>query len=170
LVVGLPLARLWIEEDDSFQVGQEFVGWLVEQPAHVVEVNATLFVQGNQKCFFRLGDGFNRLAMMNRPFGEDGGLGRPLCFVVVVLQRKEQRQIRVTVEGALVGAEIQRAEPGGEPVVSDVELLARFDDAFYRAAVHLGAQAVAHRVTHLKTALAWNFCLWLNCLRSDQTM
>ena len=73
-------------------------------------------------------------------------------FVVVVLQRQQQRQIRVAVEGALVGAEIERAEPGDEPVVGDVELLARFDDAFFRAAVDLGAQAIAHGVAHLDQA------------------
>ena len=68
---------------------------------------------------------------MDRPLGEDGRLGRPFGFVVVVLQRKQQRQIRVAVEGALIGAEIQRAKPRGKPVVSDVELLARFDNMFF---------------------------------------
>ena len=40
LIVGLPLVRLWIQEDDALQVRQEFRHWFVEQVGHVVEINA----------------------------------------------------------------------------------------------------------------------------------
>ena len=48
LVVGFPLVRLRVQENDALQIGQEFLGGLVQQTRHVVEVNPALFVQGNQ--------------------------------------------------------------------------------------------------------------------------
>ena len=85
---------------------------------------------------------------MNRAFGENGGLGRPLRLVVVMLQRKQQRQIGVAVEGALVGAKIHRTKAPDKTVVNQVELLPRFDDPFLGAAVHLRPQAIPHRIPH----------------------
>ena len=114
----------------------------------MVEVNATVLVQGDEQRLLRRADRFNRLAMMNRSFGENGGLGRPLRLVVVVLQRKQQRQIRVAVEGALVGAKIHRTKAPDKTVVSQIELLPRFDDTFLGAAVHLRPQTIPHRIPH----------------------
>ena len=45
VVVGFPLVRLWIQEDDALQVGQKFLRRFVEQPGHVVEVHAAAFIQ-----------------------------------------------------------------------------------------------------------------------------
>ncbi len=114
----------------------------------MVEVNATVLIQGDEQRLLRRGDRFNRLAMMNRAFGENGGLGRALRLVVVVLQRKQQRQIGVAVEGALVGANIHRTKASDKTVVSQVELLPRFDDVFLGAAVHLRTQTITHRIPH----------------------
>jgi len=52
----------------------------------VVEVNATVLIQGDEQRLLRRGDRFNRLAMMNRAFGENRGLGSPFRFVVVIFQ------------------------------------------------------------------------------------
>ena len=152
MVVGLPLVCLWVAEDQPLQVGQEFFDRLVQQARHAVEVNATALIQAYEQRFLGRANGFHRLPMMNRPLREDSRLGRPLRFVVIVLQREQQRQIRVAIKGSLVGAEIYRAIAGGEPVVSGIELLARLDHAIFRAAVYLRAQAIAHRVPHLDHA------------------
>src|SRR5208283_5774559 len=104
--VGLPLVCLRVQKNDALQIRQKFRYRFVEQVGHVVEVNATVLVQGDEQRLLRRANRFNRLAMVNRSFGENGGLRRPLRLIVEVLQRKEQRQIRVAVEGPLVGAKI----------------------------------------------------------------
>ena len=82
---------------------------------------------------------------MNRPLRENGGFGRALRLVVVVLQRKQQGQIGVAVESTLVGAKIERPKARREPVVSEVELLPSFDNPFFLAA-YAGNAAVLKRL------------------------
>ena len=137
LVVGLPLVCLRIEKDDALQVRQKLRHWFVEQVGHVVEVNAAVLVQGDEQRFLRGADRLDRLPVMNCALLEDGGLGRSLCFVVEVLQREQQGQIGIAVEGALIGAKIHRTKASHKTVVSLVESLPRFDNVFLGAAVHL---------------------------------
>ncbi len=140
------MVRLGIQKNDAFQVRQKFLHRFIEQVGHVVEVNTPALVQGDEQRLFRRADRFNRLPVMNRAFGKNRGLGRALRLVVVVLQRKQQRQIGVAVEGALVGANIHRAKAPDKTVVSQVELLPRFEDTFLGAAVHLRTQTIPHRI------------------------
>jgi len=86
VVVGFPLVRLRIQEDHAFQVGQEFLRRLVEQRRHVVEVHAATLVQGHEQRLLGGTDGFNWLPVMDRSLGEDGGFGRSLGLIVVVLE------------------------------------------------------------------------------------
>src|SRR6266571_1198576 len=101
---------------------------------------------------------------MNRPLGEDRGLGCSLRFVVVVLQRQQQRQVWIAVKGALIGTKIDRAETGDEPIVSEVELSSRLDHLFITASVELRTQTRANRVPNLnqtanpRTCLAGQIC------------
>jgi len=86
VVVGFPLVRLRIQEDHAFQVGQEFLRRLIEQRRHVVEVHAATLVQGHEQRLLGGTDGFNWLPVMDRSLGEDGGFGRSLGLIVVVLE------------------------------------------------------------------------------------
>jgi len=74
---------------------------------------------------------------MNRPLAENRGLGCPLSFVVVVLQRKQQWQIGIAVEGALVRAEIDWPEAANKAVVGVIELPSCFHHLLLVASVEL---------------------------------
>ncbi|MGH8023918.1 MAG: hypothetical protein ACRED1_10075, partial [Limisphaerales bacterium] len=67
-----------VEKNHSFQVGQYFFDWFIEQAGHVAEVNAALFIQRDEQCFLGRAGGFNGVLVMDGPFAEDGGLGRNL--------------------------------------------------------------------------------------------
>ena len=66
LVVSLPLVRLRVQKDESLQVGQILRHWLVEQIGHVVEVNTTVLIQGDEQSLLGRADGLDRLPVMNR--------------------------------------------------------------------------------------------------------
>jgi len=71
---------------------------------------------------------------MNRALRENRGLGRALRFVVVVLQREQQRQIGIAIESALIRAEIIDAPSlgfAGRPVAVNVPLLSALMSANY---------------------------------------
>ncbi|HWN97184.1 MAG TPA: hypothetical protein VNT99_19290 [Methylomirabilota bacterium] len=86
---------------------------------------------------------------MNRAFPENRGLLRGLGFVVVVLQRQKQRQIRITIERALICAKGDRSETRRETIVGEIQLEARLGNLFLRTAVELGAQTGTNCVTDL---------------------
>ena len=86
LVVGFPLVRLRIQEDESLAVGQKLLQRFIEQASHVVEVNAAALVQRNEQRFLGRGDGLDGLPVMNGALVEDGGLGCAFGLVVVTLQ------------------------------------------------------------------------------------
>jgi len=110
LVIGFPLVRLRVQENNALQVRQKFLGGFANERGHVVEVHTAALVQRDQQRLLRFTDRFNRLAMMNRAFSKNRGLFCGLGFVVVVLQRQEQRQIGVAIEGALICSKIDWAE------------------------------------------------------------
>ena len=62
------------------------------------------------------------LRLLDGALAEDRRLLGALRLVVVVLQRAEQRVVRVAAKGAAIGALIDRAEPRDEDVVLQVQL------------------------------------------------
>jgi len=91
---------------------------------------------------------------MNRALRENRGLGRTLRFVVLMLQREQQRQIGITIKGPLIRTKIDRTETPDKTVVGVVELMAGVEDMFLAAAVELGTPAIAHRNHRLTDAEA----------------
>src|SRR6266516_8182736 len=86
---------------------------------------------------------------MNRAFPKDCGFGCSAGLVVVILQRQKQRQIRIAVEGSLVGAQVDGAEPRNKTVVSKIQLKTCVSNLFVGAVVNLGTKAGTHRVADL---------------------
>ena len=74
---------------------------------------------------------------MDGAFAEDGGLGRNLFFVVIVFQRQEQWQIRVTEKCPLVYRRADRAEAVDKTVIDQIELETCIRHLFLVAAVEL---------------------------------
>jgi hypothetical protein len=78
----------------------------------VVKVHAAVFIQGDEQCFFGGIDRLDRLLTMNRAFPKEGGFGGGAGLVVVILERQKQRQIRIAVEGSLVGGQVESFRAG----------------------------------------------------------
>ena len=69
-----------------------------------------------------------RAMKLDGALAEDGRLGRAPGLLVVVLQRKQQGQIRVATKRRRVGAFGNGAELRGEGIVGTIQLFARGDD------------------------------------------
>jgi len=66
-----------------------------------------------------------------------------------MLQRKQQRQIRVARKRPLVDRRVEGTKTGDETVISKIKLLARLDNFRFAAAVELRTKANPHGVAHV---------------------
>ena len=98
-VLRLPAPGGGIEEDEPAQLRQKLLHGAADQLCNVIEVDPAAFVQGNDQRLTRTRDLLDRTTPFNGPLPKDRGLGRGLIVRVVVLQRKEQGQIRIAGKG-----------------------------------------------------------------------
>ncbi len=65
-----------------------------------------------------------------------------------MLQRQEQREIGIAVEGVLIDAGVDGTETGNKAVIGQIQLLPGFDNLALAAAVELRAETDPDGVTH----------------------
>ena len=107
-----------------FKSGKNSAIWPSQQRGHVVANPPGLFHSAKRATLPSASRSIDRLLVVDRAFAENGGLDRPLRFLVVVFQREQQRQIRVAVERPRwLTRTIHRTKARDKTVVGLIELL-----------------------------------------------
>ncbi|GEM_PF-2287147 len=105
------------------------------------QVHAPAFTKRDQKGILGGANLGQCPAGLDRAFTENGGFGSAARVRVVMLQGKQEREIRIAPERGGVGALRDRTIRGDKPVVGPVELLARGLKLVLILALNLRAQA-----------------------------
>jgi len=102
-ILGLPAVGLRIQEDGAFEVGQNLGRTAVQQAGEEIDVHAATFVQRDEQRLLGRADLRDGSVLLDGAFAKDGSLGGTTRFRVVMLEREQQRQIRVPAEGDHIG-------------------------------------------------------------------